>query len=114
MRPACRQRSHRGWAAIYPAADVHAHHVGYSLAVNGHRRADGTARNRARTSDLIVTLRDKFVFAVLCGNPVFGAAEMERIIKTMARAVSPVRPNRSFPRVFRPHLVANANLKSHL
>ena len=71
-------------------------------------------KNHARTSDLIVTLRDQFVFAVLCGQPMFSGAEMERIIKTMARAVSPVRPGRSFPRLHRPFLVANSQLKSCL
>ena len=68
----------------------------------------------ARTSDLIVTLRDDFVFAVLSGNPAFSAPEMERIIAIMARSVSPIRPGRSFPRLFNPHSVANHILKSHL
>ena len=70
--------------------------------------------NRARTSDLIVTLRDRFIFAVLCGKTMFTALEMERVIRTMARAVSQVRPGRSFPRNFKSALVANHNLKSHL
>ena len=71
-------------------------------------------QNRARTSDLIITLRDRFVFAVLCGNPMIADLEMKRVIKAMARAVSPVRPGRSFPRVHKPFLAANANLKSQL
>ena len=70
--------------------------------------------NRARTSALIVTLRDRFIFAVLCGNPMISDCEMERVIKIMAREVSPVRPGRSFPRNFKPAYVANHNLKSHL
>lgn len=70
--------------------------------------------NRARTSGLIVTLRDRFIFATLCGRPKYSALEMENIIKTMAREVSPVRPGRSFPRNFKPHYKANHNLKSHL
>jgi hypothetical protein len=70
--------------------------------------------NRARTSDLIITLRDRFIFAVLCGNPTFAATEMDSIIKTMARAVSPVRQGRKFNRTFRPVNSANHNLKSHL
>jgi len=69
---------------------------------------------KARTSGLIVTLRDEFIFAVLSGNPVFSASEMKRIISTMAREVSPIRPNRSFPRNFKPKFKANHNLKSHL
>jgi hypothetical protein len=75
---------------------------------------DKKHENRARTSDLIITLRDRFIFAVLCDRPMFSEVEIERIIKTMARTVSPVRPGRSFPRKHRPFLVANANLKSHL
>lgn len=70
--------------------------------------------NRARTSDLIITLRDRFIFAVLCNRPMFCAKEMEEVIKTMARAVSPVRPGRSFGRSFRPSDNVEANLKSRL
>lgn len=71
-------------------------------------------QNRARTSDLIITLRDRFIFAVLCGHPMFCAREMEDIIKTMARGVSPVRPGRSFERIFRESDNVQANLKSRL
>jgi len=70
--------------------------------------------NRARTSDLIITLRDRFIFAVLCGFPSIADLEMENVIRTMARVVSPVRPNRSFPRNFKPCFVTNHNLKSRL
>ena len=69
---------------------------------------------KARTSGLIVTLRDEFIFAVLAGNPVFTASEMKRIINTMAREVSAVRPVRAFHRNFKPAFKANFNLKSHL
>jgi hypothetical protein len=69
---------------------------------------------KARTSGLIVTLRDEFIFAVLSGNPAFSALEMKRIINSMAREVSPIRPNRAFPRNFKPRFAANHNLKSHL
>jgi len=85
------------------------------LAVEKRQKENpGKHVSRARTSDLIVTLRDRFVFAVLCGVPAIAEAEMEDIIRTMARTVSPVRPNRSFERVFKPAFVANHNLKSHL
>lgn len=70
--------------------------------------------NRARTSDLIITLRDRFIFAVLCNRPMFCAKEMEDVIKTMARALSPVRPGRSFDRVFRHSDNVGMNLKSRL
>ena len=89
------------------------------------READGAVQERqkgkdikhvynARTSGLIITLRDRFVFAALCGHPMISTLEMEDVIKTMAREVSPVRPNRSFPRIFKPNLVVNHSLKSHL
>jgi hypothetical protein len=70
--------------------------------------------NQARTSDLIVTLRDRFIFASLSADSKFLDIEMENVIRTMARVVSPVRPGRSFPRNFKPRFVANHNLKSHL
>jgi hypothetical protein len=70
--------------------------------------------NRARTSDLIITLRDRFIFAVLCGHPSIAGLEMDDVIKTLARVVSPLRPLRSFPRCFKPVYNANLNLKSHL
>ena len=89
------------------------------------READETVRsrqsgkplkhnNRARASHLIVTLRDRFIFSVLRGKPIFSATEMERIIKSMARVVSPIRHDRSYPRNFKPHYFENHNLKSHL
>ena len=71
-------------------------------------------QNRARTSDLIITLRDRFIFAALCGHSALAVWEMEDLIKTLARVVSPVRPGRSFQRNFKPHFTVNHNLKSHL
>lgn len=70
--------------------------------------------NRARTSDLIITLRDRFIFAALCGHPSLTKWEMDDVIRTLARVVSPVRPGRSFPRNFKPFYNVNHNLKSHL
>lgn len=70
--------------------------------------------NRARTSDLIITLRDRFIFANLCGHPLLAAAETKTIIKAISRSVSTVRPGRSFPRHPAPYQAANFNLKSHL
>jgi len=69
---------------------------------------------RARTSDLIITLRNRFIFAVLCGHPSIALPEINDVIQTMSRVVSPVRPSRSFPRNFRPYLVVKHNLKSRL
>ena len=69
---------------------------------------------RARTSDLIVTLRDRFIFAVLCGDKAFSDTEIENVIRTMARAVSPIRQGRAYKRTFRPTNAANHNLKSRL
>jgi transposase len=70
--------------------------------------------NLARTSDLIITLRDRFIFAALCGHPLLTAWEMDDVIRTLARVVSPVRPERSYPRNFKPFYKVNHNLKSHL
>jgi hypothetical protein len=95
-----------------------------SVAVFQHE-ADGALRERqkgklpkheyrTRTSDLIVTLRDRFIFAALCGHPALTKWEMDDIIKTLARSISPVRPGRSFPRSFKPLYIVNHNLKSHL
>jgi len=70
--------------------------------------------NRARTSDLIITLRDRFIFASLCGHPILADAEMKHIIKTISRSISPVRPGRSYQRHPTPYQAANFNLKSHL
>jgi hypothetical protein len=71
-------------------------------------------KTRARTCGIIVTLRDRFIFAVLCGKPEFADREIPAIVKAMAREVSPIRPNRSFPRTFKPAFAANHNLKSCL
>jgi hypothetical protein len=70
--------------------------------------------NRARTSDLIVTLRDRFIFANLCAHPVLAAFETRAVIKILARSVSPIRPGRSYPRHPAPYQANNFNLKSHL
>ena len=70
--------------------------------------------NRARTSDLIITLRDRFVFAGLCDYPILAAFEMKDVIKTLARSVSPIRSGRSYPRHPAPFQSDHFNLKSHL
>ena len=69
---------------------------------------------RARTSDLIITLRDRYIFAVLCEVPAVTKLEIPSIINTIARTVSPVRPGRSFERHLNRSLAANLNLKSCL
>jgi len=69
---------------------------------------------RARNSDLIITLRDRFIFASLCGRPAITQREYDNIMRQLASVVSPVRPDRSFPRVKKPFAVANLNLKSVL
>lgn len=70
--------------------------------------------NRARTSDLIITLRDRFIFVGLCGHPILADVEIKSVIKTLVRSVSPVRPGRSYQRRFAPTQTGDANLKSHL
>jgi len=71
--------------------------------------------NRARTSDLIVTLRDRFVFLTLRGGSGNTLADLDGIVRSLSRAVSPSRPGRSFPRRHIPYpLATNLQLKSHL
>lgn len=69
---------------------------------------------RARGSDLIITLRDRFIFASLCGNPAISDREYDDIMRQLAASVSPLRPGRSFPRPKRAAPVANSQLKSRL
>jgi hypothetical protein len=69
---------------------------------------------RARNSDLIVTLRDRFIFASLCGNRSITDREYGVIMRQLASSVSPLRPGRSFPRAKRPFASANHFLKSRL
>jgi hypothetical protein len=69
---------------------------------------------RARTSDLIITLRDRFVFVALCGHSMLTAFEIEKIIKIMARSTSALRPKRIFPRNFKLYYRVRFNLLSCL
>jgi len=68
----------------------------------------------ARNSDLIVLMRDRFIFAALCGRPAFTKLNFHIVMKELARAVSPVRPNRRFTRNHKPGAAANSQLKSCL
>ena len=79
-----------------------------------HEKEHTKHRYRARTSDLIITLRDRFIFATLCGHPSLAPIELNDIAKTLSRAVSPIRPGRHYKRVFRWQNTNNHNLKSRL
>jgi len=79
-----------------------------------HEKEHTKHRYRTRTSDLIITLRDRFIFATLCGHPSLIPIELEDIAKTLCRAVSPIRPGRHYKRVFRWQNTNNHNLKSRL
>ncbi len=68
--------------------------------------------NRTRTSDLIITLRDRFIFAALCGHPMLTAWEMDDVINTLARVVSPVRPGRSFRKSSVPQVLGKVSVLS--
>jgi len=70
--------------------------------------------NRARTSDIIITLRDRLVFARLCGHKSLAQWEVANIMRELSRAISPVRPGRSYPRKPRFYAAARQNLKSVL
>jgi len=68
----------------------------------------------ARTTDIIISLRDRLVFATLCGHPAIADIALDSIFSELSRVVSPVRPGRHYPRVPRPFAAANQNLKSVL
>jgi len=70
--------------------------------------------NRARTSALIVTLRDRFIFATLSGNSHLAACELEALFDDLSRVLSPIRPGRTFPRNFKAASPAKHNLKDLL
>jgi len=70
--------------------------------------------NRSRSSHIVVTLRDRFIFSALCGYPNLATLEFRAVMHELARVVSPVRPGRSFPRTHTPDLAANSHLKSRL
>lgn len=69
---------------------------------------------KANTGDMVVTLRDEFVFSVLRKNKLLSMYKIKRIIAKLAYSKSPIRPQRSFPRHKDRHISFNLNLKSHL
>ena len=69
---------------------------------------------RARTSDLIITLRDCAVFTALYAHSMLTELAIGKIIKIMARSLSSIRPGRSFPRIFKPYFNVKFNNLSHL
>jgi len=71
-------------------------------------------QNQAKVSDLIITLRDKFILATLDKTSSFYKDEMPMLIRTIARSISPIRLCRSFERKPRPFNAVNHNLKSRL
>jgi hypothetical protein len=68
----------------------------------------------ARTSDLIITLRDRSIFTALSAHSMLTELEIGKIIETMARSVSSIRHGRSFPRIFKPYFNVKFNNLSHL
>jgi hypothetical protein len=85
-----------------------------SVVADRHNNKQLKHKYRARTSDLIITLRDRFIFATLCGVSAFADKELENVISLMAWAVSSIRPSRSFVRRHRPFCKTSQNLKSSL
>jgi len=81
---------------------------------NWQKHKDAKHKSQVRVSDLIVTLRDKFILTTLDRTSAFYKNEMQNFIRTIARSVSPIRPGRHFGRKPRPHNTANHNLKSRL
>jgi hypothetical protein len=79
---------------------------------SGHKQ--NKHRYKVRSSDLVVTLRDEFIFEVLREGKTPGDRRIQEIIQTLAYSRSPIRPGRSFPRRDTVYCSANLNLKSHL
>jgi len=79
-----------------------------------HQHKNNKHSYRAATTKIVVALRDRLVFATLCGRPQLAALALEDILHELARAVSPLRPGRSYPRKPRLYAAANHNLKSRL
>jgi hypothetical protein len=69
---------------------------------------------QARKSNLVVTIRDRFILASLSGKTPISEKEICQLLDLLAQSVSPIRPGRSFPRSQRISLAANSQLKSHL
>jgi hypothetical protein len=79
-----------------------------------HKAKNNKHSYRAATTKIVVALRDRLVFATLCGYPDLAAIALEDILDELSRAVSPLRPGRSYPRKPRLYAAANLNLKSRL
>ena len=69
---------------------------------------------QARKSDLVVTIRDRFILASLSRRTPISEKEIRQLLDLLAQSVSPIRPGRSFSRNPRISLAANSQLKSHL
>lgn len=69
---------------------------------------------KAKTSDLVVTLRNRFIFHTFMQNNIKVTDAIQDIVDTVAYSKSPVRPGRAFPRRHNLSLASNDNLKSHL
>ena len=79
-----------------------------------HKSKNNKHFYRAATTKIVVALRDRLVFATLCGYPELAAIALEDILDELSRAVSPLRPGRSYPRKPKLYAAANHNLKSRL
>ena len=69
---------------------------------------------KAKTSDLVVALRDRYVFNTLQQNSKKAIKNIKEIVSIIAYSKSAIRPNRSFPRRKNSKVSFNNNLKSHL
>jgi hypothetical protein len=79
-----------------------------------HKAKNNKHFYRAATTKIVVALRDRLVFATLCGYPALASIALEDILDELSRAVSPVRPGRSYPRKPRLYAAADHNRKSVL
>lgn len=69
---------------------------------------------KVNTADLVVTLRNEFIFEVFRENKVLDDNFIKKIVSQLAYSKSPIRPGRSFPRHKGRSSSFNLNAKSHL
>lgn len=103
------------WASMLLLNSVAVFQNEADYAVNERQKDKSLAHEyRSRTSDLIVTLRDHSIFTALYAHSMLAELDFAKIIKTMARSVSSLRPGRSFQRIFKPYFNVKFNNLSHL
>jgi hypothetical protein len=75
-----------------------------------HEEKNLKHKNRVRFTNLIITLRDRFIFSVLLDDSPARERQLDSLFRDMTRVLSPERPGRSHPRNPKPFAAANHNL----